>query len=104
MIYPKFEKPFLLYTDASSFGLGTVLAQKDNNDKEHVVAYASKRTSTQERNYCATELECLDVIWAVQHFRSYLQSNILFTVITDVTTQIFYNIVILMIINHFYYI
>jgi len=85
LIYPDFEKPFFLYTDASSFGLGAVLTQKDNEKKEHVIAYASRRTNEHERNYYATELECLAVVWAIQHFRPYLQSNIPFTVITDHT-------------------
>ena len=62
LIYPNFEKPFLLYTDTSSFKLGAVLAQKDNDNKEHVVAYASRRTSIYERNYYAIELECLDIV------------------------------------------
>jgi len=83
LIYPDFNKPFLLYTDASSFGIGAVLAQKDEKNKEHVVAYASRRTDPSERNYYATELECLGVVWTVQHFRPYLQSNIPFTIITD---------------------
>ena len=72
LIYPDFNKPFLLYTDASSFGLGAVLAQKDNNNKEHVITYTSKRTDQYEVNYHATELECLAIKWAVEYFRSYL--------------------------------
>jgi len=83
LIYPDFSKPFLLYTDASSFGLGAVLSQKDDDGKEHVVAYASRRTDQCEVNFHATELECLAVKWAVEHFRPYLQSNIPFTIITD---------------------
>lgn len=83
LIYPNFEEPFFLYTDASSFGLGAILTQKNDKRKEHVIAYASRRTNEHERNYCATELECLAVVWAIQHFRPYLQSNIPFTVITD---------------------
>ena len=83
LIYPDFEKPFVLYTDASSFGLGAVLSQKTNDGKEHVVAYASKRTDNTQKNYFATELECLAVVWAIQLFRPYLQSNIPFTLVTD---------------------
>ena len=37
-----FEKPFILYTDASEEGIGAVLYQKDNQDKEHIIACASR--------------------------------------------------------------
>ena len=66
--YPDFSKPFTLFTDASGLGLGVMLAQYDNEDKEHVIAYASRRTSNEEQKYSATELEYLDVIWAVKLF------------------------------------
>jgi deoxyuridine 5'-triphosphate nucleotidohydrolase len=83
LIYPDFDKPFILYTDASSFGLGAVLSQKAEDEKEHVVTYASKRTDNTQKNYYASELECLAVVWAIQLFRPYLQSNIPFTLVTD---------------------
>ncbi|GBC01374.1 hypothetical protein RclHR1_41680001 [Rhizophagus clarus] len=79
--YPDFEKPFLLYTDASLIGIGVVLAQKDSKD-EYVVAYASRILAPAEKNYVITELECLAIIWAVKYFRHYL-FGIHFTIITD---------------------
>ena len=79
--YPDNSKPFLLYTDASTTGLGAVLAQAEGKD-EYVVAYASRTLSPAERNYGITELECLAVIWGVKYFRQYLYGTS-FTIITD---------------------
>ena len=80
--YPDFTKPFVLYTDASGKGLGAVLQQKDEQGIEHVIAYASRSLSKAEQNYATTELECLAIIWAIEHFHHYLGSQE-FTLITD---------------------
>jgi hypothetical protein len=82
LAYPNFEKPFILYTDASTFALGAILSQKDDDKKEHVIAYASRTLNKHERNYGITELECLAVVWAVKHFHHYLHGQ-KFIVITD---------------------
>ena len=81
LIRPFFKRDFKLYTDASSFGLGAILAQ-DREDGEHVIAYASRGTRNAEPNYGATKLECLAVVWAVRKFRHYLIGK-KFTLITD---------------------
>src|SRR5690606_33923247 len=81
LCHPDFKLPFKLYTDASRTGLGAVLSQ-DQDDKEVVIAYASRTTNSCERNYSITELECLAIVWAIQHFRPYLYGS-KFTVITD---------------------
>lgn len=82
LAYPNFEKPFILYTDASTFALGAILSQKGEDNKVHVIAYASRTLNKHERNYSITELECLAVVWSVKHFHHYLQGQ-RFTVITD---------------------
>ena len=80
--YPDFSKPFYVHTDTSGTGIGTVLAQKDDKKKEYAVVYASRSLTKAKRNYAATELECLAVVWAVEHFHQYLGTNH-FYLITD---------------------
>ena len=70
--HPDFSKPFIVMTDASKNGLGAILTQKDEFNREVVIRYASRATTGTERNYAATQLEQLGVVWAVKYFRKYL--------------------------------
>ena len=82
LAYLNFEKPFIVYTDASTIAVGAILSQKDNEERERVIAYASRSLNKHERNYGITELECLAVIWAVKHFHHYLHGQ-KFLIVTD---------------------
>src|SRR5581483_6053711 len=66
--FPDFNRHFYLYTDASGYAMGAILAQKDENDQEYVIAYASKGFTGAQHNYTTTEKECLAIIWGIEHF------------------------------------
>ena len=50
LVYPDFSKPFILHTDVSIVELGAVLVQEQNN-KEVVIAYASRAITKDERKW-----------------------------------------------------
>lgn len=81
LIYPDFNQPFILTTDASNEALGAVLSQgKIGSDRP--ISYASRILKCSEKNYSTTEKELLAIVWAVKNFRPYLLSR-KFTIYTD---------------------
>lgn len=81
LIPPDYSLPFTVHCDASDTGLGAVLMQTVNG-AEKVIAYYSSKLSTTERNYTATERECLAVIRAIEKFLPYI-GGIHFKVVSD---------------------
>ena len=82
LAHPDFSKPFFLECDASLFQIGLILSQNDEEGRSRVVYYASRLLSAPERNYSATERECLAVLEGVRTFRPYLYGN-RFKILTD---------------------
>ncbi|MCW4336191.1 MAG: RNase H-like domain-containing protein [Candidatus Thiodiazotropha endolucinida] len=72
---------FILDVDASDVGIGGILHQVQD-DRERVIAYASRALNKAEKNYCITEKELLAVRYFVDYFRQYLLGRH-FTVRTD---------------------
>ena len=72
MAFPDFNGDYILYCDASDVGVGAVLIQKDENEEEKVVSFASKAFSRAEKNWTTTEKEAFAVVWALQYFHPYV--------------------------------
>lgn len=79
---PREDDDFLLQTDASHLGLGGVLSVV-RDGTERPVGYFSKKLLPAEKNYTITELECLAVVRAVDHFGVYLLATKPFKLVTD---------------------
>ncbi|MCP3662607.1 MAG: DDE-type integrase/transposase/recombinase [Gammaproteobacteria bacterium] len=80
--YPDFRREFTIETDASGYGVGAVLAQNNEQNRLQPVAYCSRVMSAAERNYSATEKECLAVIYGLKQYRHYVLGRHC-TILTD---------------------
>jgi len=67
---------FYLQTDASAYGVGTVLSQEGESSslkpKRHPIAYYSATFTPTEQRYDIYEREFLAVIKALENWRVYL--------------------------------
>ncbi len=78
---PDPNRPFSVDTDACDYQIGATLFQ-EYEDGRHPVGFWSRSLPPAEKNYSASELECLAVVWAAQILRPYLEGKE-FTVYTD---------------------
>ena len=81
LFIPHMSDKFLLQTDASTKGIGAVFSVVRDGE-EFPVGYYSKKLTKCEQNYAATELECLAVVRAIEHFAAHLVGR-QFMVVTD---------------------
>ena len=73
LVFPDFDKPFLLKTDASKEGLGAVLSQKQSDEHYHPVTFGSHFLTPSEKNYHSSKLDFLMLKWSItEHFKEYL--------------------------------
>lgn len=81
---PDFDKEFLVLTDASIEGCGSILFRRDDEGREHPIIYSSRALHGAEKNYGISKLELLAVVWALELYRPYLLgSPFKVTVISD---------------------
>ena len=68
---PSDNGTYVLDTDASDFGLGAILSQRQD-DQEKVIAYASITLGKPEQKYETTRKELLPIVAGLKQFRQYL--------------------------------
>ena len=86
LAYPDYSKAFILETDASLKGLGTVLSQRGDDGTVRVIAYTSRSLRPGEKlmwDYSSAKIELLALKWSMcEKFKDYLLGS-KFTVYTD---------------------
>lgn len=71
LIYPDPQSTYILYTDASDYGVGAVLVQV-RDGIERPVHYVSKSLTTEQRRWAVLEKEGYGIVWALQKLNPYL--------------------------------
>jgi hypothetical protein len=72
LAHPDFTSEFYLQTDASHLGLGVELFQVDTSKERQTIGFASRTLNSAEKNYSATELELLSIVFACEKFRVFI--------------------------------
>ncbi len=65
LAYPRFDRPFEVYTDASTIQLGAVIVQSGRP-----IAFFSRKLSSAQRKYTTRELELLSIVETLNEFRN----------------------------------
>lgn len=79
---PVLDRPFTLYTDFQGDCIAAVLEQLGTDNKQHVIAYASKQCPSSPAKLGSTDGELLAILFGIEKFHHYL-SAVPFTLVTD---------------------
>jgi transposase InsO family protein len=75
MANPDLNKPFILFSDASNFGIGATLSQINEEGNEVVIEYFSRGLTPTQQRYSTTERELLALKSSAEYFAPYLKSG-----------------------------
>ena len=72
---PDYSRAFIIYSDASYKGLGSILTQQDDDGNMRVISTASRSLTPQENKLFPTEIEICAVYHALQKFRDFVYNS-----------------------------
>ena len=72
MYFPVPNREIFLETDASDYGIGAYLYQKDGLDKQYTIAFISKNLSGAQLNWSTPEKEAYGIFYAIQKLEDLL--------------------------------
>ena len=73
-------KPLLLYTAAQEHSLGALCAQENSRGREKSLYYLSRTLVKDELNYSPIEKMCLDLMFAIQKLKHYMQAHTVYVI------------------------
>ena len=79
---PEPDRPYTFTTDFSAVALSAVLEQQQEDNRPHVIAYASRCCNPAEAKYGSSKGELLAIVYSVTKFHHYLAGAV-FTIVTD---------------------
>jgi hypothetical protein len=75
LIVPNWTKEFHVYTNASNYAIGIMLAQNLNDTIDKPIYYANQLMTGVEMNYSTTKKEALAMIYVIKKFHHCLLGN-----------------------------
>jgi hypothetical protein len=68
LITPRYDREFIIHTDASGVAVGGMLSQFDDRGVLRPIAYASKKFSECQSRWSAIDREAFAILYALQKF------------------------------------
>ncbi|GBM10122.1 Retrovirus-related Pol polyprotein from transposon opus [Araneus ventricosus] len=69
---PDPKKSYVIQCDASSYGVGACLSQRDDKGNLYPISFASQKFNKVQQNWATIEREAYAVVWSIKKFENYV--------------------------------